>query len=225
MERSHTRRRTQAGNAMIEFTIAYAFLIPLALGLTAFGLGMIRYLQVASINRTAGSMFVRGADFTKPGYQQVLGRISGDLGFANSSFNILTNGKGVITLTELMRIGTTQCASINSPYVCNNLNKVVVIKQIVLGNTALSRQSVFGNPTAGRQTDGSFDSNIYMSNTSFVVPAFGTAPNDTSVTPGVTLDLRAGEAAFAAESFFISPEWNLFPAIYNQSGYYHRVYF
>ncbi len=69
---------------MIEFTIAYAFMIPLVLGLTAFGLGMVRYLQVASINRTAGGMFVRGADFTKTGYQQILGKVSGDLGFADS---------------------------------------------------------------------------------------------------------------------------------------------
>jgi hypothetical protein len=210
---------------MIEFTIAYAFLIPLVLGLTAFGLGMIRYLQVASIARTAGGMFVRGADFTQPAYQKILGKVSGDLGFADANDNLLATGKGVVTLTVLMRIGTKQCASIVAPAVCNNLNKVVVTKQIVMGNTTLSRQSAFGNPTTGQMADGTFDANVYMSNTSFVVPGFGTAPDDTTATPGVTLDLRAGETAYAAEAYFVAPEWNLFPRIYNQTGYYHRIYF
>jgi len=222
---SERRRRSQSGNALIEFTVAYAFMIPLVLGLTAFGLGLIKYLQVSSINRTAGSMFVQGADFTQTSYQKVLGKVSGDLGFADSNNNILTTGNGVITLTELMRIGTPQCAGIDTGYTCNNLNKVVVVKQIVLGNTSLSHQSAFGNPTTGHNSDGSYNSDIYMSNTSFVVPAFGTAPNDTTATPGVTLDLRAGETAFASEAFFIAPQWNLFPAIYNQSGYYMRIYF
>jgi Flp pilus assembly protein TadG len=219
------RKRSEAGNALIEFTIAYAFLIPLVLGLGAFGLGMIKYLQVASIARTAGGMFVRGADFTQTGYQKILGKVSGDLGFADANYNILTTGKGVITLTVLMRIGTNQCANIQSPYVCNNKNKVVVIKQVVLGNRSLAGQSVFGNPTTGQQSDGSFDSNIYLSTSSFVVTAFGTASSDTTATPGVTLDLRAGETAYAAEAFFVAPEWNLFPRIYNQPGYYHRIYF
>ena len=227
LEGTQRRKRTQSGNALIEFTIAYAFMIPLVLGLAAFGLGMIKYLQVASLARTAGGMFVRGADFTQSGYQKILGKVSGDLGFADSNYNILTTsaGKGVVTLTVLMRVGTNQCSGIISPYVCNNQNKVVVIKQVILGNHSLTGQSVFGNPTTGQQTDGSFDSNIYLSNSSFVVPAFGTAPNDTSATPGVTLDLRAGETAYAAEAFFVAPEWNLFPRIYNQPGYYHRIYF
>jgi len=210
---------------MIEFAIAYAFMIPLTLGLTAFGLGMIRYLQVSSINRTAGGMFVRGADFTQTSYQKILGKVSGDLGFADSNDNVLTNGKGVITLTQIMRVGTKQCANITPPLVCNNLNKVVVVKQVVIGNTTLAHQSDFGTPTAGRYSDGTFDSDVYLSNTTFAIPAFGTAPNDTSVTPGVTLDVRAGESAFVSEAFFIAPEWNLFPRIYNQTGYYHKTFF
>ena len=81
MKRIDPKRK---GSAFIEFAFAFALLAPLVASMFALGFGLGRYLQVSSVCRSVGSMFVRGADFSQPGMQRVLLKISGSLGLGSA---------------------------------------------------------------------------------------------------------------------------------------------
>ena len=151
--------------------------------------------------------------------------MASNLGMANANMTINTTGKGIIYLSQLTRIGNVHCNSLPTGVVCTNRGKVVIVKRVPLGNTAL-RASSFGSPsTTNQRVDGSYPSTNYMTESQFAVAAFPTAANDTDATPGSPVDLRAGDTAYAVESYFIAPEINIFPRVYNVTGFYHRLYF
>lgn len=230
------RRRHQKGAAVIiEFVLASLALTPLAIGTIAVGLGLTRFIQVGTVCRSAASMFVRGTDFTQAGAQRILGKIASGMGMSDSAGNILSNGRGVVVLSIVMRIGDPECLAAGFPVGhtgCVNRFKAVVTRRVVVGNPNLQNgatqtfTSSFGNPVGGSQTaDGSYAASFYVTNTSAVAPSFGTAANNTAAVSGAPVHIAAGEVAYISEAFFTAPEINLFPAVLNISGYYQRNFF
>lgn len=213
---------------MMEFVLASLALTPLALGTTAIGLGLTRYMQVSSVCRSAASMFVRGADFTQPGYQRILAKIAEGLGIADSSGNIVTTGNGVVIFTVAMRVGDADCTSLGygpGDGRCTNRYKTVVTRRVVVGNSSL-RTSAYGTPSGGTQSaEGSYTANFYLLNPTAVVAAFGTAADDQGNVSSAPAHLAAGEVSYIAEAFFTAPEINLFPSVFNLEGYYQRSFF
>jgi hypothetical protein len=222
------KRRMQGGNAIVEFALAFALLAPFVAGIGAVSLAAIRYLQVGNVARSGGSMFVRGADFRDSRMQQVLGRLAAGTGFSDSSGNILTGGSGVVTFTSLKRVDPAECGN------CANRNMVVITHQVVLGNTSLPVQSVFGTPsvpTNQLESDGSIKSSYYYTAVTLRVPTTlfpstpGTYNPDTAAVASNPPYLGIGENTHAVETYFEAPELNIFPRLVNVRSYYHRYFF
>jgi hypothetical protein len=121
-------------------------LVPLLLGVTVYGLNLIRILQANQLNRDAGHMFARGVDFSGSASglvnRAILYKMTPALKTATSS------GTAVLILSSVQYVGTTSCSS------CANVGHVVFLQQIVLGNPSL-KASTFGTVPASKMgTDG-----------------------------------------------------------------------
>jgi hypothetical protein len=208
---------------ILEFAFSSLLLIPVVLGSAALGLGLVYYLQVLSVCRSTGSMFVRGADFSQPAMQRVLLRVAAGLGLGSTTA-INPDGRTVVIVTQLMRVGAVQCSDLPSGQTCTNRGRVVIIKQLRLGNRAL-RASDFGSPGGTQTSDGSYDYTYYLTNSQAAVSAFGLATADDQATPGAPVDLHAGELSYASEVYMSAANLNPFPGVMNISGFYRRNFF
>jgi hypothetical protein len=163
------------------------------------GMTLSRAIQVNQVTRDTGHMFFDGVDFSQTPNQNIVGRLAYGMGLASDSVGTInTSGNGTIILTEIIKLGATECN--NGGYAttasCPNYNQLVVEKRIVIGNSGL-RTSAFGTPSAGLlAADGSITSHNYCTDASVLVPATSAAPS---------LNLAAGQYSFVAESYFVTP--------------------
>jgi hypothetical protein len=235
MKAPATQRRTrQQGNTVLEFALSSLFLIPLTLGSFVLGMALTKFLQVTAVARDTGSMFVRGVDFSQTSYQKVIGRIAYGMGMTDANGNIVTDatGRGVVIISQVMRIGEADCAGggfVAPNYTgCANKWKAVITKRVVVGNSQL-RSSSYGTPRSGiinqsGDTDGSIRANYYLTEASVVVAALGMLTSETAPAPA-PLELSPGQNTFLAEAYFIAPELNLFPSFLQVQGYYAYNFF
>ena len=79
-QRSRGRQRTQKGHNVLEFALVAPFLIIMMAGIARVGMNLSRLIRVAEVSRDAASMYVRSVDFSKPGNQDILVRLSQGLG-------------------------------------------------------------------------------------------------------------------------------------------------
>jgi hypothetical protein len=196
------------GNTMIEFALVISFAMPLLLYTFQLGITLSRSIQVRTVNRDAGSMFVRNIDFSLPGNQQILARLARGLGITTSG------GNGVIILSQVMYVGDNECLAGGlgpDPGDCPNFNQYVFVRRLVIGNAAL-RSSDFGTPSAGLiASDGGIGSQSYLTDPGCVAAGFGSL-----------LTLNAGELSYISETFETSAGFTL-PGI--SSGTYTRNFF
>jgi hypothetical protein len=193
------RRHLRQGSSLVEFTLACVVLVPLLLGVVAVGLNLGRAVHVAQVARDAGSMYVRGVDFSKPANQDVLVRL------ANRISMTRTGGDAVAVLSRITFIPESACEGL-SP--CN-ADQQVLVHRVVVGNAAL-RSSNFR--TAGEVVTDA-DGNVlnYMTDPNAVVTGFTTV-----------LTLRANEFAYVSE-FFV-PETGT-TGFFGSGGVYSRAIF
>jgi Flp pilus assembly protein TadG len=205
------RKVTQRGNSIIEFSLVIVFLLPLMFGVFSVGLSLTKSVQAAVIARDSGSMFMRYVDFSTSANKQLIVRIARGMGMTENG------GNGTVILTQVMRIGAGQCIpTYPDTASCPNFNRTVVIKRIVVGNSALTT-SVFGSPSSGIiQSDGSITPANYLANATVRADAFDPLMS--------TAPLSAGEFAFIAEAFFITPELDM-PGYRTNTSVYQRSIF
>ena len=193
---------------MVEFALVISFAMPLLLYSFELGFTLSRSIQIRTVNRDAGSMFVRNIDFSQPANQQMLLRIAQGLGIT------LTGGNGVIILSQVMYVGDNECmAGGLQPNAgsCPNYNQYVFLKRFVVGNVAL-RSSFFGTPSAADiDTTGSIASAEYLADPSCVATGFG-----------AFLTMTGGEVSYLSETYQVSASLAL-PGI--SSGTYVRNFF
>ena len=121
------RARDRRGAAAVEFgLVAVFFLLPLTLGAAAFGMNLVRGIQVTQFNRDACQMFSRGVDFSVLQNRAMLLQLAGNLNIAN------TGGNGELILS------TIQCLS---------PGQAVCTRRIVIGQAGL-RSSSFSSPSS-----------------------------------------------------------------------------
>ncbi|MBM3727257.1 MAG: hypothetical protein FJW40_17765 [Acidobacteria bacterium] len=204
-ERILRRRKRQGGDAIIELALVSTFLIPLMSGTYSVGLSLGRNIQVAQVARDAGHMYVRWVDFSLPANQDIIVRLASGLEMTR------TGGNGEVVLSKVAYVTTADCTAANiSSAACTNANQPVFVQRIAFGNTSL-RPSAFGTPPASLiQTNGDILPSNYLTNTAFRANGFGSV-----------LPLATGEVAFVAETYFITPEFNL-PGQFTTGGIYAR---
>lgn len=200
-QRSPTRRRRwQRGTWLIEFALCSIFLVPLFLATVGAGMGLSRAIQTTQVCRDAGHLYMDRVDFSDPGNQKLIGRLAYGMGMTSDARGtIKTNGHGVVILSQIMAIGSVECANAGyaNPSNCPNFGRLVITERTVVGNSAL-RSSSFGTPaTSILDSQGKISQYNYCTNASVVVP------NGTSASK---LNLQPGQYSYVSEAYFISPE-------------------
>lgn len=198
MNRSSTSRRRRGrerGSALIEFLLATALIIlPLLIGTFVIGMSLVRANQVAEVSRDAAHMYAYGVDFSQTSSQNLLLELAQGLNMT------LTGGNGVVILSTVTYVGDNDCLAAGiQPGDCPNDNSTVFTRQIVVGNSAL-QGSAFGTPSAAIIGSGG---NITTMN--YLTNASARANNFASV-----ITLSSGQYAYVAETFVISPDFNIF---------------
>ncbi len=203
-----TRRRRQRGNTVVEFALVSVFLIPLLLGTINIGMNLGRSIQVTQVSRDAGHMYVRWVDFSLPGNQDIIVRLSQGLGMTR------TGGQGKVILSRVMFVGQEQCDGAGlSLSDCTNYNHAVITQQIVIGNPSI-RESELGEPPSNLlDGKGEINASVYLTN------VLTRARNFNNI-----LALQPGEFAYVSEAVFIAPKLD-FPGFFEGPQIYSRTIF
>ncbi len=197
------RKKSQGGNAMLEGTLCFIFLVPLLIGSVGIGMSLNRAIQANQVTRSAGHMYARGLNFAQTGNQQLLVRMATGLNLQ------LIGGDGVVYLTRAVKIGDQQCLDGGvSLAQCTNRGQTVITSRIAFGNTSL-RTSSYGNPSSAFfSSSGDAAAVDYLKQSALVISNFNT-----------TLTLGDGENAYVAETFFSSAGtgFGMGKGVYNRS--------
>ncbi len=189
---------SEKGTEIIEFVLIVGFiLLPLLLGVVVVGINLGREVQVTQIARDAGSMYVRGVDFSQSGNQDVLVRLGQGLALAK------TGGSGVVILSEVSYIPAGGCTT-----PCNQA-QYVIVQRIVVGDSTLV--AAHGQIQSSGPVSLDVQGNVinYVTDTNAVISGFGNI-----------LTLNGNEFAYVAESYFPTP--NVDTLGYIGTGVYSR---
>jgi hypothetical protein len=199
---------SRRGNAIIEFALAFALLLPLYVWMLIYGLDLWRLMQVVQVSRDAGHMYARGVDFSLTGNQELLVRLAAGMRMTR------TGGAGLVVLTRVLRVSAQDCTDGGvSVAGCANLNQAVITQRILVGNAALAASRLGTPPASLLLPDGSIRPADYLTK------AAARATNFDAI-----LNLAAGETAYVAESWFESPVKD-FPVMNSRGLVYARTIF
>lgn len=196
------RKLGEQGTALIEFVLCTSLIImPLFFGLIIIGLSLVLANQVTEVCRDTGHMYAYGVDFSQSASQtMVTSQLAQGLGMTPSG------GNGIIYLSTLTYVDSTSCTA--SGYQantgsCPNMNQVVVVKRLAIGNTSIAPSSYAPSITPSIiASSGDISSSGYLTNTSVRAASFANL-----------ITLTVGQYAYVAEMFVKPPTtgmWNLF---------------
>lgn len=195
--------KSERGSQVLEFALFSLILVPTLLWVVVVGIDLGRAVTVSQLARDAGSMWVRGVDFSQSGNQQELARLGQNLGFT-----VPGTGVGAVYLSKVTYIATGGCTS-----PCN-AGQYVLVQQLDIGDSSALFPSHSGIQTTGTPA---FDSegNVlnYITDASAVVAGFSSI-----------MTLNAGEFAYVSEAYFPSPTVNM-PGFSTSNGNYTRTVF
>jgi hypothetical protein len=223
-----SRRHTQSGVAILEFSLISLVLVPMLLGTAGVGVNMIRSMQTIQLARDAGHMFARGADFSLAGNKSIVVTLGSDVGLSTSP----TASKAVLILTTLIYIDAPMCASdgkVDSdghPAGCTNYTKWVFARRIVVGNTSM-RTSNFGspirngpNPVTVDSTTGKVPLHDQVTNAGDVATFSGINPY--AIVEGQVMGLPSGQVLYVSEA--ASKGIRMPPFVPNSTMYSYSVF-
>jgi hypothetical protein len=237
MKVSAKRKRRQRGQEIIEFGLVALFLVPTFLGTFVVGMNLVKYNSCNNLVRSLTDMFIHGADFSSYFYQQVAQKMASGMNFqmpafgsgtTNKATNTGTSGDGVITISQVMYIGSTsdpQCSSVSS---CTNANKFVFTRRIRFGNSGLvsAHPSPLGDPTTTN-----IDSQGYITGTNYLTDggaALSTAgqgymSTNWQTTANGRTPLVDGQVCYIVEAYFQTPGISM--GSVSSSGVYSIYFF
>jgi hypothetical protein len=203
--RARSRNRGESGNEVIEFVFAQMVMVPLLIYVVIIGIDLARAVETAQVARDAGSMFVRGIDFSQSGNQLELARIGQDLGMA-----VPGGGSGAVLLSKVTYIATGSCTL---PCTAGHY---VLVQQVSVGDTtsgALFPGHSFMTLAGSPDYDSQGNVLNYITDTDAVVSGLSSQ-----------LTLKDGEYAYVSEAYFPSTLIN-FPGFATNAGNYSCTIF
>ena len=200
------RGRRQKGSFLLEFALIAPLLLLLLAGTFEIGMTLNRAITTAEVCRNANVLVVRGIDLSQASNQKLLMKTATGLGMADSSYNPLSTGNGVVILTTVTMVGPLACAAGISGYngntsTCPNYGYYVISSRITIGNTSVG-SSVTGNPSSTLASNGSVTAADIASNTGDRATGF----------PGI-IALTADQYTYVAETYVDISSLQLFSIV------------
>jgi hypothetical protein len=237
------RRKTQSGQEIMEFGLVAVVFVPMLIGAFVVGMNLIRSIQCNQVCRDLDNMYIHGGDFSTYPLQQEAARLAQGLNLQVSGFsgNIQNNplsgneqsntgngGNGLVTVTQVMWIGSTtdnNCRSVGAAN-CTNANSFVYTQQIQFGNGGLENSNTV---TLGQCPAAILNNSGIVSNYVADVRAKLTGVAQTNlvnlwqVNNGTTTALVDGQVAYVVETYFQSPDLSV--GSLSGNGVYARYFF
>jgi hypothetical protein len=210
--------KRRSGVAIVEFTLALTFMVPLLLGTFVFGFRLIRSLEMEQVVRDLGHMYVRGVDFRKPGPQQNAQTLA-------QGYDLTAGGTSLLIFSQIRNATQADCDTANPTKIgtpCTNLGNPIFVQQYTVGNASLAingvtAASVYGTPPT--QTDHTVTTTDIANNST---AAAGTTSPVTGFAKVITL--QTGEYAYLVEMFNATPDLNV-PGLSGSPQVYARSVF
>jgi hypothetical protein len=197
---SSKRRIGQRGSNMTEFALLSVFLMPLFMGTMSVGMSLGKAIQTIQVARDAGHMFVRQVDFSQTANKNLIVRIAQGMGMT------LNGGNGVVILSQVLQIGSSDCAAGGfTDAQCTNLHHAVIIQRLTIGNTSLYSSTIGTPPSGLLAADGTASPTDYLTNSAFQAQTLSVIAPSPNAAPGL-LTLQPSERTYVAESYFNAPE-------------------
>jgi hypothetical protein len=225
------RRSTQSGQEILEFGLVAVLLVPVLIGAFVVGMNLIRSIQCNQMCRDLDNMYIHGGDFSTYPLQQEAQRLAQGLNLqigsafaGNQQSNTGNLGNGLVTVTQIMWIGSTTSASCLGvlPATCTNANSFVYTQQIQFGNSALLSAMTMGQCTAAINSSGIVQNYI----TNGAAALSGSAKtNITNVWQNNANQtaLTDQQVAYVVETYFQSPDLSV--GSLSGNGVYARYFF
>jgi hypothetical protein len=230
------RKKTQSGQEIFEFALIVLLLVPAFLGAFIVGMNLIRSIQCNQMCRDLTDMYIHGADFSTYSMQTMAQRLAQGLNLqigpsfaGNSSSNTSNGGNGLVTVTQIMYVGTTtepNCLAVGAGN-CANANSFVFTQQIVFGsgNLVSSSTQSLGTPTGATLTNAGIVQNPVTDPHAQLPSAAQTAMQSLWQTTSAAgqQPLDDGQVAYVVETYFQSPDLGV--SALSGNGVYARYFF
>jgi len=229
------RKRTQSGQEILEFALVAMLFVPMFLGSFIIGMNLIRSIQANQVCRDLTDMYIHGADFTTYPMQQMAQRLSQGLNLQiGASFsghqqaNTSNSGNGLVTVSQIMYIGSTSdpsCAAVGAAN-CTNHDSFVFTQQTQFGNGTLAGATTvsLGSPTGATLSNGGLVSNyVTDSNAKLASGPQAAMASLWQTTSNGQTPLTDGQIAYVVETYFQSPDLSIGSLAGN--GVYARYFF
>lgn len=219
----------------MEFALVALLLIPTFLGSFIVGMNLIRSIQTNQVCRDLTDMYIHGADFSTYAMQTMAQRLAQGLNLqigssfaGNSNSNANNTGNGLVTVSQIMYVGSTtdpNCVAVGAGN-CTNANSFVFAQQIVFGNGTLANSITqsLGTPTGATLTNsGIVLNNVTDSHAKLPTSAQTAMQNLWQTTSNGQAPLTDGQVAYVVETYFQSPDLSV--GALSGNGVYARYFF
>lgn len=215
------RRKTQSGQEIIEFAIMAFVFVPMLMGSFIVGMNLIRSIQCNQVCRDLVDMYIHGGDFSTYSLQQEAQRLAQGLNLqvgssfaANEQANTGNTGNGIVTVTQIMYVGSTagaNCVAVGASN-CTNHDSFVYTQQIQFGNGTLSTANTVsvGTPTGATINSSGIVQNPVTDSHAKLSSAPQTAmTNLWQVSTNGQTPLTDGQVIYMVETYFQSPDLSI----------------
>jgi len=229
------RKKTQSGQEILEFALVALLFVPIFIGAFIVGMNLIRSIQTNQVCRDLDNMYIHGGDFSTYSLQQEAQRLAQGLNLqigasfaGNEQSNLGNAGYGLVTVTQIMWIGSTTSASCLAvgPSNCTNQNSFVYTQQMQFGNGSLANSSTV---TSGTCTPTIINSSGIVQNyiTDSRAALSGSAQSAMQSlwqgNSGITKPLSDQQVTYVVETYFQSPDLAI--GSFSGNGVYARYFF
>lgn len=228
------RRSRQRGTEILEFGLVALLFVPMLMGTFVTGMNLVRSIGAQQVARDLANMYIHGADFSTYPMQQLAQRLATGLDLqigtswsGSQATNTSNAGRGLVTVSQIMWVGTTSepnCAAVGAAN-CTNHDSFVFTQRIEFGNGTLVSEvpSSLGNPTATRTAAGIVVSPVTAAGAK--LPSSGQTAMQAlwQQSAAGRTPLVDGQVVYVIESYFQSPDLTL--GSYPGRGVYARYFF
>jgi hypothetical protein len=229
------RKKTQQGQEIIEFGLVAMLFVPMLVGAFVVGMNLIRSIQANQVIRDLTDMYIHGADFSTYPMQQMAQRLAQGLSLqigssftGNNNSNTGNSGNGLVTVTQIMYVGTTtdpNCSAVGAGN-CTNHDNFVYSQRISFGNGTLANNNTvtLGTPSGATINNaGIVQNNVTDSHAKVPDPAQTNLKSLWQVNTGGQTPLVDGQTVYVVEGYFQSPDLSV--GSLSGNGVYARYFF